>query len=103
MNRIASTIAAAVLVAVTGAAFAGDDIGPDQAIKLLQEGKIKSFEELNGAAQAKHPGATITETELENEYGRYIYKVELRDSQGMKWDVDLDATSGDILSDKRDD
>lgn len=103
MNRIVSTIAAAVFVVVTGNAFAGDDIGPDQAVKLLQEGKIKSFEELNGVAQAKHPGAAITETELEDEHGRYVYKVELRDSQGVKWDVELDAANGEILGDRQDD
>lgn len=102
MNVIASRIAAALLL-VSGVAFAGEDIGPDQAIKLLQEGKIQSFETLNAAAQAKHPGAALGETELEQEYGRYIYKVELRDAQGVKWDVDLDATTGEVLQDRQDD
>lgn len=62
-----------------------------------------SFEKLNAAAVAKHPGATVGETELEEEYGRYIYQVELRDAQGAKWDVHLDAASGQVLKDKRDD
>ncbi|MCB1631364.1 MAG: PepSY domain-containing protein [Pseudomonadales bacterium] len=102
MNTVASRIAAVLLLA-SGAAFASEDIGPDQAVKLLQEGKIKSFEELNASAQAKHPGATIGETELEQEYGRYIYKVDLRDPQGQKWDVDLDAATGEVLQDSKDD
>jgi uncharacterized membrane protein YkoI len=52
---------------------------------------------------AKHPGATVEETELEEEYGRYIYQVELRDAQGVKWDLELDATNGQILKDHQDD
>ncbi len=83
--------------------FASDDIGPDQAVKLLQDGVIKPFETLNQTALAKHPGATLGETELEREYGRYVYKVELRDAQGVKWDVDIDAATGEVLDDRRDD
>ncbi|HMV70690.1 MAG TPA: PepSY domain-containing protein [Pseudomonadales bacterium] len=102
MNSVASRIAAVLLLA-SGAAFAGQDIGPDQAVKLLQEGRIKSFEELNASAQAAHPRATIDETELEQKDGRHIYKVDLRDPQGQKWDVDLDAATGEVLRDRKDD
>ncbi|MNY47774.1 Peptidase propeptide and YPEB domain protein [compost metagenome] len=62
-----------------------------------------SFEKLNTAAIAKHPGSTVEETELEDEYGRYVYQVELRDAQGVQWDLELDATSGQILKDHQDD
>jgi len=51
---------------------------------------------------AKHPGATVTDSELEDEYGRYIYKVELRDTQNVEWDVDMDAKTGEVLKDERD-
>ena len=44
----------------------------------------------------------LTDTDLENEYGRYIYQVELRDGQGQEWDVDIDASTGDVLKDERD-
>ena len=53
-------------------------------------------------ATDKHPEATITDTDLEHEYGRYIYQVELRDAQGQEWDLDIDATSGELLSEERD-
>ena len=43
------------------------------------------------------------ETELEEEYGRYIYQVELRDAQNVQWDLELDATTGQVLQDHRDD
>lgn len=89
---------------LTGAGMAyADDVGPDQAVKLLQEGKIQSFEKLNEAALAKHPGATIEETELEKEYNGYAYEVELRDADGVEWNVELDAESGKIIRDYKDD
>lgn len=87
----------------TLAVQAEDDVRIDQAVKLQQEGVIQPFEQLNGAALAAHPGAQIDETELEQEHGRYVYKVELRDAQGKKWDVELDASNGAVLSNREDD
>ncbi|KAF0807058.1 peptidase [Alcanivorax xiamenensis] len=80
-----------------------DDVGPDQAMKLVQEGKVKSFEELNKAAQAQHPNAKIEETELEKEFGGYVYKVELRDQDNVQWDVELNAANGEVIRNERDD
>ncbi len=79
------------------------DLGPDEALKLREAGTIQSFDQLNAAALAKHPGAVVEETELEQEHGRYLYQVDLRDSQGVQWDVQLDATSGAVLQDHQDD
>ncbi len=45
----------------------------------------------------------IEETELEDEYGRYIYQIELRDTQGVQWDLELDASTGEILKNHQDD
>lgn len=81
----------------------GRDLGPDEALKLRDAGTIKSFEELNKNAIAKHPGSSVHDTELEEEYGRYIYQVELRDPQGVKWDLELDAATGAVLKDHQDD
>lgn len=86
-----------------GMAHAGDDVGPDQAVKLMQEGKVQPFEKLNEAALAKHPGATIEETELEREYSGYVYQVELRDADGVEWNVEIDAASGKVIHDYKDD
>ena len=103
MKHIIALIACATLAAAAGLAYAGNDIGPDKAVELLQAGVIKPFEQLNAAALAAHPDATIGDTELENEYGKHVYKVELRDADGQRWDVDVDAATGAVLSDKKDD
>lgn len=101
MNKLPALFAVAALT-VTGIAQARD-LGPDEALKLRDAGTIQSFEKLNAAAMAKHPGATVEGTELEQEHGRYIYQVELRDAQGVQWDLDLDASTGEVLQDQRDD
>jgi uncharacterized membrane protein YkoI len=101
MNKLTALFAVATLTAA-GIAQARD-LGPDEALKLHDAGTIQSFEKLNAAAMAKHPGAAVEDTELEQEHGRYIYQAELRDAQGVQWDLDLDASTGEVLQDQRDD
>lgn len=92
----------ASIIGLTASIAHARDLGPDEALRLRDAGTIVSFEKLNATALAKHPGSTITETELEEEYGKYIYQVELRDPQGVEWDLELDAVSGQVLKDHQD-
>ncbi|TDV61255.1 PepSY domain-containing protein [Pseudomonas sp. LP_7_YM] len=101
MKTLTALIAASAF-AVTAGYVHAKDLGPDEALRLRDAGTIQSFERLNTTALAKHPGSTITETELEQEYGKYVYQVELRDAKGVEWDVELDATQGQILKDHQD-
>ncbi len=102
MKASIALIAAAALSVAAGLAQARD-LGPDEALKLRDAGTVQSFEKLNAAALAQHPGGTIEETELEEEYGRYIYQLEVRDAQGVQWDIELDASNGQILKNQQDD
>lgn len=102
MKRLIALTTLASLASVATMALARD-LGPDEALRLRDAGTIQSFEQLNEAALAKHPGARIEETELEDEYGRYIYQVELRDGHGVQWDLELDASTGDVLKNHQDD
>lgn len=97
-----TALLALVTLATAGLAQARD-LGPDEALKLRDAGTIQPFDKLNQAAIAKHPGSKVEETELEEEHGRYIYQVELRDAQGVQWDLALDASNGQVLKDHRDD
>ncbi|RON47182.1 PepSY domain-containing protein [Pseudomonas frederiksbergensis] len=92
----------ASIIAMTASLAHARDLGPDEALRLRDAGNIVSFEKLNAIALAKHPGAKVTETELEEEYGKYVYQVELRDPQGIEWDLELDAASGQVLKDHQD-
>ena len=78
------------------------DVRPDQIPSLLQSGAVMPFEKLNAAALAQHAGATINDTELDNEAGTLVYEVDLTDTTGKKWDVKLDAKTGKVLEDKQD-
>jgi uncharacterized membrane protein YkoI len=101
MNMLPAFIAAAALT-VTAGYVQAKDLGPDEALRLRDAGTIQSFEKLNAAAVAKHPHATITDTELEEQYGKHVYQVELRDAQGIEWDVEVDAANGQVLKDHQD-
>jgi uncharacterized membrane protein YkoI len=101
MKMLNAFIAAAALT-VTAGSVQARDLGPDEALKLRDAGTIQSFEKLNAVALGKHPESTITDTELEQEYGKYVYQIELRDAQGVEWDVEVDAVSGQILKDHQD-
>jgi uncharacterized membrane protein YkoI len=92
----------ASIINLTASIAHARDLGPDEALRLRDAGTIVSFEKLNATALTRHPGSTITETELEEEYGKYIYQVELRDPQGIDWDLELDAVSGQVLKDHQD-
>lgn len=101
MKKLMFLVLPVVLGLGAGTALADDDVRLDEATKLMQEGTIQSFEALNQKALAVRSGQ-ITDSELEREQGRYVYKLEIRDDQGGEWDVDLDATSGEVLRNKRD-
>lgn len=97
LNVVFATVALALTAGIAQA-----DVRPDHIPGLLKSGEITSFETLNQAALAKHPGATILDTELDQAYGKLVYEVELRDTKGIKWDVDLDAKTAEVLQDKQD-
>ena len=101
MKTLTALFTASILTLTASIAHARD-LGPDEALRLRDAGTIVSFEKLNATALARHPGSTVTETELEEEYGKYIYQIELRDSQGIDWDLELDAVSGQVLKDHQD-
>ncbi|OLS62813.1 PepSY domain-containing protein [Pseudomonas putida] len=101
MKALTALFATAALALSANVALA-KDVQPDQVVKLVQSQQIQSLDALKQKALEQHAGATVTDSELEEEYGRYIYKVELRDAQNVEWDVDLDAKTGEILKNAKD-
>jgi uncharacterized membrane protein YkoI len=101
MKTLTTLLAAGALALSANAALARD-IDSTEARTLQDNGTIQTTDKLTQAALAAHPGATITDTELENEYGKYIYKVELRDKAGVEWDLELDAVTGQVYKNHQD-
>lgn len=101
MKTLTALFATAALALSANVALA-KDVSAHEVVKLVESKTVMHTDALNQKALAKHPGATITETEFEDNYGRYIYKVDLRDSNNVKWDVELDAKTGEVLKDAQD-
>lgn len=100
MKALNVLFAAMTLTLAAGVAQA--DVRPDKIPDLLQSKQIKPFEQLNQIAIQQHPGATITDTELDKKLGKLVYEVELRDSKNIEWDVKIDAATGEVLDNKQD-
>ena len=102
MPHTARLALAGVLITVAATAGA-DDVPHHQAMELIEQGAIRNFHDLGTIALGLHTGATIEGTELEHEYGRYVYQVELRDVDGGEWDMHIDAATGEVHKNERDD
>lgn len=101
MNKLIVTTAVAFALALSTTVQA-DDLGPDKAIELVEQGTIKHFKDLNKIAQDLHPDAQVVDTELENHYGKYVYALEMRDASRVEWDVHIDAQNGEVLKNRQD-
>jgi len=101
MKTLTALFAATALTLAAGLAQA--DVRPDHVEGLLKSGAVMPFDKLNAAALAKHPGASITDTELDhNNSGVLVYEVDVTDTTGKKFEVKLDAKTGAVLEDKLD-
>ncbi len=96
-----STLSGAVLLAtVAGPSFA--DISFAKAEKMRASGEAISTEKVVEVATKARPG-TVTDIELDRDFGRVVYEVEVRDEQFREWDLEIDAKSGEILTQEMDD
>lgn len=84
-----------------GVVNANDATSPTQATK---SNEIQSFDKLfdNAATLAKHPGADVEEVKRKSKANNSYYKIKLKDTKGIKWEVKIDAVTGQIISDKQD-
>ncbi|MHC8313285.1 PepSY domain-containing protein [Pseudomonas sp. GT1P32] len=101
MKTLTALFTAAALTLTAGLAQAAD-VPVDQIPQLVKDGKIKPLEELNQIVLKLHPGATITDSDLDKHSNIYEYEVELRDAKNIEWDVDLNAATGEVLKNKQD-
>lgn len=85
---------AGVLALLIGAALADDD--HLEARRLVEDGAIQPLETILKQVTERQPGR-ILEVELEREDGLYIYEIELLDNQGVVWEVEVNAQSGEIM------
>ncbi len=101
MQPIKMKWAAAMVLAVASVAVHADDVRVDEAFRLASDGIIKSFDSLNQTALDTRQGR-ITDTELENNRGNYVYKVTILDSKGQEWEIKVDAVTGKVIEEELD-
>ncbi|MHC8295304.1 PepSY domain-containing protein [Pseudomonas sp. LB3P58] len=78
------------------------DLDQDEALRLRQRGVILPLEQLLQQALDRYPGAKLLEAELEEKHDVYVYEVELLTADGVVRELDLDASTGQLLKDRED-
>jgi uncharacterized membrane protein YkoI len=97
-------LVAVMFVSFTLPVKAGEDVSYTEARKLQAKGEILSFEKIAEIARKIKPGE-ILETELERsrKSGLYIYELEILDANGVVWELDINAKTGEMMKIEIDD
>jgi len=72
-----------------------------EARELKQSGQILSLETIIAQVRKEYPG-TIIQIELDEEKNRYIYEIELVNDEGVVIEIEIDASTGEVLKYKKD-
>ncbi len=84
-----------MMLLVPGQSLQADE-DSDRARMLKQRGDILPLEQVIKAAMAVKSGQ-ILETDLDQEAGRYIYELEILDDRGQVWELELDASTAELI------
>lgn len=64
--------------------------------EMYPQYRMISMQEAMNIALGRVPGQ-VTKIELEREHGRMIYEVDIITAQGVKYEVEVDSNTGQIL------
>ncbi len=92
--KILITVAVSLCLLMSQSLKADSD--SERARLLQQQGTILPLEQVVTAAMAIKSGQ-ILETELEEDDGRFIYELEILDEVGQVWELELDATTAELI------
>ncbi|WP_438299141.1 PepSY domain-containing protein [Pseudomonas sp. NMS19W] len=102
MKILAPLFIALLLYSLTSNLAHTRDLLADEARKLIDAGTIVPIETVKATVMTRHPDSTVIDIELEKRYGIYLYQIELKDSQGVEWEMELDASDGLLRRDHQD-
>ncbi|MCL5974349.1 MAG: PepSY domain-containing protein [Gammaproteobacteria bacterium] len=91
-----------LIFSVNASPVMADDVSHSEARMLREAGKILPLETIIEKAKTYRKGEVI-DTELERDDGMLIYEIEILDEQGRVWELEFDATNGDLLELELDD
>jgi uncharacterized membrane protein YkoI len=92
--RLCLLALASLLILPTLSAQADEDAS--RARMLQQRGDILPLEQVIQSAMSVKSGQ-ILKTELEEDDGRYIYELEILDDRGQVWELELDASTAELI------
>lgn len=99
-KRLLLTGIPALLLLVGNTALASAD--HETARRLSEAGEILPLETILQRAQQHQPGRVL-EVEFDKKRGQYIYEIEILNTKGIVWELELDARTGEILERKQED
>ncbi len=95
----AALAAAAIGFAGSAAAQDADDLAEMQAVSKAA-GLISPEQAMEKALAAK--AGTIVDADIDRKFKKHYYEVEIVDAEGVEWEVDIDAKTGEIRKVKKD-
>jgi uncharacterized membrane protein YkoI len=96
MKTVLLVVALVALLVAPG--YADDD--HERARALRERGEVLPLARVIGQLQQQRPGRVL-EVELEQKHGRWVYEIELLSEDGAVWEYKLDAASGELLKQGR--
>ena len=91
---------AMLLSAVVAAPVLADDDTAEMRAVSVAAGLISPEQAVERALAAR--AGTVVDVDLEHKRGQHYYEIEIVDAQGVEWEIDVDAKSGDIRHTERD-
>lgn len=101
-SRVLSCLIGLSLCAVNLAGSAGDT-DQDEVLELRREGKVLPFQRILKSVFERYPDVQILEVELEEDDGQYLYEIDILTEDSVVRELEIDARTGRILDDERDD
>jgi uncharacterized membrane protein YkoI len=100
--KYALMVGVSTLMLTSPSLVLADDIGQDEARRLMLAGKIRPLSELMQLHPRRLSGHLL-DVELEEEKGRLVYEIEVLGQDGVVREFYLDASSGAILKEEIED
>ncbi|MDO4795137.1 MAG: PepSY domain-containing protein [Brachymonas sp.] len=100
-STIAALIAAASLAATVGLAQANPAASGAVPAAPAIAATI-SMEQAIAIAEKHHPGGRVKDVEMDVEWGRRVYEIEVVGADWREYDMKIDAVTGKVLSNRRD-
>lgn len=100
--RTMTKLLLAVFLLLTNAAL-GRDVGPGEALELRKKNALVPLEQILATVSERYPESRLLEIELEEEHGFFLYEVEILTNHRQIRELEIDARTGAIIKDERED